>query len=167
MRCAVLRGRPSVRRISLTPSGCGEALMAASTRNTGSMAAGASPFGGCWHDSLYLNRRAGFTDPKYAAYYAGRTDYSGGHAGGWGDPAETNGTMFYHSHTPDFTTANVYKGEAGMFLAFDERDTGAVDGGTGAVIGIDRFGESAPAGELFKYFGFTVENIVSAVKGLQ
>jgi transketolase len=45
--------------------------------------------------------------------------------------------------------------------------TGAVDGGTGAVIGIDRFGESAPAGELFKYFGFTVENIVSAVKGLQ
>jgi transketolase len=34
----------------------------------------------------------------------------------------------------------------------------------GRVIGIDRFGESAPAGELFKYFGFTVENVVRAVE---
>jgi transketolase len=36
----------------------------------------------------------------------------------------------------------------------------------GAVIGLDRFGESAPAGELFKLFGFTVENVVAAVKSL-
>jgi len=36
----------------------------------------------------------------------------------------------------------------------------------GAVIGIDRFGESAPAGELFKFFGFTVENVVAAVRGV-
>jgi transketolase len=36
----------------------------------------------------------------------------------------------------------------------------------GAVIGIDRFGESAPAGELFKYFGFTAENVVKAVKAV-
>jgi transketolase len=36
----------------------------------------------------------------------------------------------------------------------------------GAVLGIDRFGESAPAGELFKYFGFTVENLVNTVKGI-
>jgi len=36
----------------------------------------------------------------------------------------------------------------------------------GAVIGINRFGESAPAGELFKYFGFTPEKVVNAVKGL-
>ena len=36
----------------------------------------------------------------------------------------------------------------------------------GAVVGLDRYGESAPAGELFKYFGFTVENIVRVVKGL-
>jgi transketolase len=36
----------------------------------------------------------------------------------------------------------------------------------GAVIGISRFGESAPAGELFKYFGFTPENVGNAVKGL-
>ncbi|MFU8836749.1 MAG: transketolase [Thiohalomonadaceae bacterium] len=34
----------------------------------------------------------------------------------------------------------------------------------GKVIGMDRFGESAPAGELFKEFGFTVENVVKAVK---
>ncbi len=31
------------------------------------------------------------------------------------------------------------------------------------VVGIDHFGESAPAGELFKEFGFTVENVVEAV----
>ncbi len=36
----------------------------------------------------------------------------------------------------------------------------------GAVIGIDRFGESAPAGDLFKAFGFTVDNVVAAVKGV-
>jgi transketolase len=33
----------------------------------------------------------------------------------------------------------------------------------GEVVGIDRFGESAPAGELFKYFGFTPEAVASAV----
>ncbi len=36
----------------------------------------------------------------------------------------------------------------------------------GKVIGIDRFGESAPAGELFKQFGFTVENVISTVEDL-
>jgi transketolase len=34
----------------------------------------------------------------------------------------------------------------------------------GAVVGIDRFGESAPGGELFKHFGFTAQNIADAVK---
>lgn len=34
----------------------------------------------------------------------------------------------------------------------------------GAVVGIDRFGESAPAATLFKEFGFTVENVEAAVK---
>jgi transketolase len=41
---------------------------------------------------------------------------------------------------------------------------GAVDSPHGAVIGIDRFGESAPGPELFKFFGFTVDNVVAAVK---
>ena len=36
----------------------------------------------------------------------------------------------------------------------------------GAVVGIDRFGESAPAGELFKFFGFTAEHVAVAVKGV-
>lgn len=34
----------------------------------------------------------------------------------------------------------------------------------GAVIGINRFGESAPAGELFRHFGFTPENVAAVVK---
>ncbi len=36
----------------------------------------------------------------------------------------------------------------------------------GKVVGLDRFGESAPAGELFKEFGFTVENVVKAVESV-
>jgi transketolase len=34
----------------------------------------------------------------------------------------------------------------------------------GRVIGLDRFGASAPAGELFKHFGFTAENVVAIAK---
>ncbi len=34
----------------------------------------------------------------------------------------------------------------------------------GKVIGLDRFGESAPAGQLFKHFGFTAENVVKTVE---
>jgi len=36
----------------------------------------------------------------------------------------------------------------------------------GMVIGIDRFGESAPANQLFEYFGLTVTNIVNTVSGV-
>ncbi|MCD8512216.1 MAG: transketolase [Nitrincola sp.] len=36
----------------------------------------------------------------------------------------------------------------------------------GAIIGMRSFGESAPAGELFKHFGFTVENILETARGL-
>jgi len=36
----------------------------------------------------------------------------------------------------------------------------------GRVVGIDRFGESAPAGELFKHFGFTPERVAEAVRSL-
>ncbi|HEX9450458.1 MAG TPA: transketolase [Burkholderiales bacterium] len=36
----------------------------------------------------------------------------------------------------------------------------------GAVIGLDRFGESAPAGELFKFFGITAAAVAEAVKCL-
>jgi transketolase len=34
----------------------------------------------------------------------------------------------------------------------------------GSVVGIDTFGESAPAGALFKYFGFTVDHVVGAAR---
>ena len=37
-------------------------------------------------------------------------------------------------------------------------------GRSGKVIGIDRFGESAPAGELFPYFGFTADRVAEAAK---
>jgi transketolase len=36
----------------------------------------------------------------------------------------------------------------------------------GKVIGMDCFGESAPAPELFKHFGITAENVVGAVKSV-
>ena len=36
----------------------------------------------------------------------------------------------------------------------------------GAVIGLDHFGESAPAGVLFKEFGFTTENVVKVVQSV-
>jgi transketolase len=36
-------------------------------------------------------------------------------------------------------------------------------GTNGKVVGIDTFGESAPAGELFKLFGFTAENVGKAI----
>ena len=39
-------------------------------------------------------------------------------------------------------------------------------GRSGAVVGIDRFGESAPAGELFRHFGFTPDRVAVAVKSV-
>jgi len=36
----------------------------------------------------------------------------------------------------------------------------------GHVVGIDTFGASAPAEALFKHFGFTVDEVVAAVKSL-
>ena len=53
--------------------------------------------------------------------------------------------------------------EAGV-SDFWRKYVGAADSTSGAVVGIDRFGESAPAGELFKYFGFTAVNVAATVK---
>jgi len=36
----------------------------------------------------------------------------------------------------------------------------------GAVVGIDRYGESAPGAKLFEYFGFTADNVIKAVKSV-
>ncbi|MDH3461973.1 MAG: transketolase, partial [Burkholderiaceae bacterium] len=47
-------------------------------------------------------------------------------------------------------------------------ESGVTDGwwkyGCAAVVGIDRFGESAPAPALFKYFGFTADNVAATVR---
>jgi len=51
--------------------------------------------------------------------------------------------------------------EAGVTAAW-----GKYVGFDGAVIGLDRFGESAPAGLLFKEFGFTVENVVATAESV-
>ena len=39
-------------------------------------------------------------------------------------------------------------------------------GPQGRVIGVDRFGESAPANELFEHYGFTAGNVVKVAKGV-
>jgi len=51
--------------------------------------------------------------------------------------------------------------EAGVALGWREWV-----GDAGDVVGIDRFGASAPAKENFKRFGFTVENVVERAKRL-
>jgi transketolase len=53
--------------------------------------------------------------------------------------------------------------EAGV-TDFWRRYVGALDDPRAAVVGIDTFGESAPAPVLFKHFGFTVENVAAAVR---
>jgi transketolase len=61
---------------------------------------------------------------------------------------------------PDLPRVAVEAGTSDFWRKY----VGAVDSTRGAVIGIDRYGESAPAGELFKLFGFTAENVAEAVK---
>jgi transketolase len=47
-------------------------------------------------------------------------------------------------------------------------EAGVTDGwwkyGCAAVVGIDRYGESAPGGVLFKHFGFTPQNVADTVR---
>src|SRR3989441_3286846 len=59
-----------------------------------------------------------FKDNHYPNFFAG------GGAYGVGDPAEAQGTLWYHDHRVDFTTQNVYKGLAGFFILFDKLDSG-------------------------------------------
>jgi transketolase len=55
--------------------------------------------------------------------------------------------------------------EAGV-TDFWRKYVGAVDDKHGAVVGIDVYGASAPAGALFRHFGFTVDHVVAAVRGV-
>ena len=43
---------------------------------------------------------------------------------------------------------------------------GAADDPGGAVLGLDRYGESAPAGVLFKHFGFTADAVATVARRL-
>jgi len=53
-----------------------------------------------------------FRDYHYPNIYAG------------GDPLEAKSTLWYHDHCLDFTSQNVYRGLAGFFLLFDDKDSG-------------------------------------------
>lgn len=74
------------------------------------------------------------------------------------DVFEAQDKAYRESVIPSSVTARVVV-EAGVTAAWYK-----YAGLNGKVIGLDRFGESAPAGELFKLFGFTVENVVAAVE---
>lgn len=41
-----------------------------------------------------------------------------------GDPLEAKHTLWYHDHCLDFTAQNVYRGLAGFYLLFDDKDSG-------------------------------------------
>jgi transketolase len=54
--------------------------------------------------------------------------------------------------------------EAGVTAGW-RKYVGAEDDPRAAVVGLDRFGESAPAGALFKHFDFTAEHVAAAIRG--
>ncbi len=74
------------------------------------------------------------------------------------DAFEAQDEAYRQSVLPDAITARVVV-EAGVTGGWYK-----YAGTNGKVIGLDRFGESAPAGELFKMFGFTVDNVVATVE---
>ena len=72
---------------------------------------------GQYYDHHYPNILAGFdsTHPPPA--------FGPGNPPG-GDPNESLSTLWYHDHKIEFTAQNVYKGLAGFYLLFNNRDTG-------------------------------------------
>ena len=73
-------------------------------------------------------------------------------------------TNVFEQQDDDYQTAVL-----GMGIATVAVEAAVTDGWykyADVVVGIDHFGESAPAPELFKEFGFTVENVVSAVESI-
>ncbi len=76
------------------------------------------------------------------------------------DVFEAQDEAYRESVIPSSVTARVAV-EAGVTDAWYK-----YVGLNGKVVGLNRFGESAPAGQLFKEFGFTVENVVKAVESV-
>ncbi|GGC55934.1 spore coat protein A [Siccirubricoccus deserti] len=62
----------------------------------------------------------GFKDQHYPNVYAGYTALNDLR----GDPNEALGSLWYHDHTLDFTSQNIYKGLVGVYTLFDHLDTG-------------------------------------------
>lgn len=63
---------------------------------------------GQWYDQHYPNVYAGINSTHP----------------GTGDIREALATLWYHDHRVDFTAQNTYKGLAGMYLLFNDKDTG-------------------------------------------
>jgi len=71
-----------------------------------------------------------------------------------------SGTVVYDPRRPEASSVQVAV-EAGVSDYWRK-----YVGLEGAVVGIDRYGESAPAGDVFKHFGFTPERVAEAVRSL-
>lgn len=69
-----------------------------------------------FYDHHYPNALAGFASTH-------QPGMPGAHPDG-GDPREALGTLWYHDHMEGYTSQNTYKGLSGMFLLFNEQDTG-------------------------------------------
>ena len=74
------------------------------------------------------------------------------------DVFEAQSTDYQESVLPTSVTARVVI-EAGVTAGWWR-----YSGPAGQIIGLDRFGESAPAEELFEYFGFSTSNVVAVAK---
>lgn len=62
----------------------------------------------------------GFKDHHYPSAYAGFVHTNDS----IGDPREALSSLWYHDHLINFTAQNVYKGMFGVYLLFDDQDTG-------------------------------------------
>jgi len=69
----------------------------------------------------FFMERGQFYDHHYPNVYAG---VKSTHQAQGGDIREAMGTLWYHDHRIDHTAENTYKGLAGTYILFNERDTG-------------------------------------------
>ena len=77
-------------------------------------------------------------------------------------------TSLFERQDPDYQQA-VLPPDVSARVVIEAGATGTwwrYAGRAGRVIGIDSFGKSAPAGELFEHFGFSVDNVVDTAKSV-
>jgi transketolase len=76
-------------------------------------------------------------------------------------------TNVFDRQSADYKTSVLPKGVVRVAVEAGVRDFWRKYVGLeGDVVGMDTFGESAPASDLFKHFGFTVDHVVNTVKGV-